>query len=196
MIYKLGFDIDEVVCKTINTIIGYLKCYYNIEWSYERFNSYSFEKTRFVKDKALNKLIADHLVRLVNDPDVHLSFEPYSGAIKYINKYKSKGHSIHFVSNRPFKQEDITIKWLKENGFPFDSLHHVGWKIKKGDICNDLELDFYIDDHIGCIDSILSHKRRYKKGLLLFDKPWNQGYKHSKVVRVHSWKEIDKHLDL
>lgn len=197
MKYKLGFDVDEVVCKTIKTILWYMKDLYAINWSYENFNKYSFEETEFVKNnKVLNKRIADDLIGLVNDPNVHFSFDPYDEAIKYINKYKMKGHSIHFVSNRPLDKEDWTIKWLKKQGILFDSVHHAGWKINKGVICDSLNLDFYVDDHTKCLDSLLDYKKKWKKGLFLIDRPWNKGYENGSVVRIYNWKELDKHLNL
>jgi uncharacterized HAD superfamily protein len=195
--YRLGFDIDEVVCSTIKTIIKLMKEFYNIDWSYEKFNSYSFEKTEFVKgNKTLNKKISDHLVTLVNDPEVHLSFEPYEEAVRCIRRYKDKGHSIHFISNRPLEKEDVTMKWLRRNNIPVNSLHHAGWKVKKGTICENLELDFYIDDHTECLESLTECKKRWRKGLFLMDRPWNQGYENENVVRVRNWKEVDKHLNL
>ena len=60
----------------------------------------------------------------------------------------------------------------------------------KGQLCKDLEIDFFIDD------SITNVQNTHEAGVttFLFDAPWNRDFVHTDIVRVRSWKEIEEIL--
>lgn len=186
---RFGFDIDEVVARSVEKVLTLLGKIYNRKWTCNNIYCYSFEKICFVEDDKLNKRVVKDLIKLVNDPDVQSMFEPYEDAVGYLKKYKKEGHSLHFVSARP-TEEDNTVRWFKKWSIPFDSIHHIIGG--KGSVVKSLGLDCFVEDCPGCLDKIIEKNLQTK--LFLLDKRWNVFYSSNRVVRIYSWEELDYYL--
>lgn len=186
---RLGFDIDEVVARSVEKVLDILGKIYNRKWTYNDINCYSFEEICFVGDEELNKKIVSDLIWLVNDPNIQSMFEPYEDAVRYLKKYKKEGHSLHFVSARPTKERN-TIKWFKRWLIPFDSIHHIMGG--KGSVVKSLNLNTFVEDCAGCFEKIIEKDSQIK--LFLLDKQWNVSYINNRVIRIYSWEEFDQYL--
>jgi uncharacterized HAD superfamily protein len=202
---RLGFDLDGVVVDLHSVLIKYLKEEFDVTWSHENFTDLHIYKLIFdADDKERNKKIQEGAFNFVFDNKCQFSAPPYKEAINVIKQLKRAGNSIHFITARHVEHKYDTAKWLRKYKVPFDSLNHVGSEhdigkhaIDKGMIGRALNLDFYIDDEERHLESMIRYKKRWRKGLVLLDKPWNSDYiDGSKFIRLKTWEDVLRHLGI
>ena len=194
---RLGFDLDEVVVDLTAELEKYIDINYGIVWPADRFIHYGFRQCKFTDDELFNKRIADDLSNIANDPDFQYQAVPAEGAVDVLHKLKHTGHKIHLISSRPKQNQPLTFRWLRSKGIPFDSLDVIGHSEQKGLYGFKHDLDMYVDDLVKHLESMLLHKKRWRKGLLLFDKPWNRvPIDGSKFKRVDGWYDILRHVGI
>lgn len=194
---KLGFDLDEVVVDLTTEIEKYLGLNYGIDWYKEYATNYDISDAVYHQDEVLNRKIIDDLKVAINDPEFQFNSEPVEGACEALNRLKRLGHKIHFISSRPKQNQSTTFKWLRKYDIPFDSVDVIGHSENKGLYGRKYDLDMYVDDLESHLLSMLAYKKRWRKGLILFDKPWNSAYHDgSKFVRLTDWQEILRHVGI
>jgi len=208
---KIGFDIDEVIYRTIDEILIYLKEGLGVTRSLNSFKKYSFYDNSFHSNEEKSFEIANKLHDYVHIEAPYCNGKPYEDSVKAIQKLKKAGHSIHLITARERTLKKITVKWLRENKIPYNTLHVIGKTreeekaeektkpyggyVDKGSLGRLLNLDCYIDDYIGNLESMIQYKKRWRKGLILLDRPWNRDYiDGSKFMRMYKWEEILRHL--
>lgn len=189
---KLGFDLDEVVVDLLSELKKYLYSNYGMEWPAKNcFVYYDFAECTFHCDEDLNKRITEDMINLANDANFQFQAFPHKDAVKAIQKLKKIGHKIYFITSRPKQNQPLTFKWLRKYNVPFDGLEVIGQNEPKGFYGRKHNLDMYVDDLLFHLESMFEYKKRWKKGLLLIDKPWNNDYLDiNKFKRVYTWQEI------
>lgn len=202
---RLGFDLDGVVVNFQQGISDHLKEEFGIEWEESDFTEFWIEDTVFDPDnEKRNRKIQESCVRTMFEDMYQYKVPPYKDAVKAIKQLKKGGNTIHFITARHTEHRYETAKWLRKYKIPFDSLNHVGsdrdegdHTVEKGMIGRALNLDFYIDDEERHLESMIRYKKRWRKGLVLLDKPWNSAYiDGSKFIRLKNWKEVLRHLGI
>lgn len=190
---RLGFDIDEVISNTYEWIVWYLKDTYNFKLDYTMQTDYDFTKhPKYYRNKKAFKDVFERFKVLDYLDDV----VPNERGVQVLRNLFRKGHKIHFISARPEGLEHRTKRWFVNNGIPFHSVHHVGRGNTKGPTVKRLKLDFYIDDNSKDLSSILNYKKNWKKGIFIFDKPWNVSYSSKYVDRLYTWDDILKRIHM
>ncbi len=195
---KLGFDIDEVICALCDVATTWFKDEYNIDWTREDFKSHNLRKNIYVEDPKLNEEITERLEQTLNNPEVQKTAKPFPDAPKIMRRLRKEGHSLHFISSRKVNMEDHSIKWFRKYKIPFDTLNHLGnVDCDKGLIGRSLNLDCYVDDLEENLESMYRYKKRWRKGLLLWTRPWNKdSIDASKFIRINNWEEFIRHLGI
>jgi len=196
---KLGFDIDEVVCDLTKYLSNYLNENYGLDWRVENWITYDLIKCDYsgCGDEKFNEEIAGDLLSKAYDLNSLRKCPVVEGAARSLQLLKRGGHTLHFITTRELKKENITIDWLRANKIPFDSVHHVGHGGQKGFIGRALNLDFFLDDLEKNLNSMLIYKKRWKKGLALLDRPWNRNlYDGSKFIKLNNWNQVVRHLGI
>jgi uncharacterized HAD superfamily protein len=194
---KLGFDLDEVVVDLTAEFTLYLESTYGLEWPIDCFVDYNFAKCAFTSDDELNKEIAKDMVRVANDPNFQDNAKPMPGAVRTLQELKKTGHKLYFITARPKQNQPYTFRWLRKNNIPFDGLEVIGQEEEKGVYGRRLNLDMFVDDLESHLESMYRHKNRWKKGLVLYTRPWNVGaYDATRFVRVDNWKQIIRHVGI
>lgn len=192
---RLGFDLDEVVVCLNKRVEEYLASTYGIDWSVQSLTSSFYDDAVFHADKETNKEILADIIPLLDDPDFQAPCEPVPGAVKALQDLKKHGHKLFFISARPPENRDKTIAWLKKHKIKFDEVATVGHHTDKGIYGRKFKLDMYVDDLPKHLESMSKYKSSWRKGLLLFDNPWNNdAIDANKYTRVYSWKEIIRHI--
>lgn len=193
---RLGFDLDEVVVNLTAEFEKHLELNYGIEWPLDCFVHYDFVKCRFHEDEELDLRITKEMILLANDADFQFQAEPVEGAQRALQKLKKTGHKIYLITSRPVQNQPLTFKWLRQHDIPFDGLRVIGHSEEKGRHGMQLRLDMFVDDLEKNLESMLVYKKRWRKGLLLFDRPWNNAsyIDESRFTRVNNWKEILRHV--
>jgi uncharacterized HAD superfamily protein len=188
---RLGFDLDEVIVDLTAEFQAYLKEKYDLDWPAECFEVYNFEDCIFTEDSELNDKIRKDMLKTAHDYKLIKRAKPCEGAAEAIRLLKKDGHKIFFITSRKRKNSKATIDWIRKHHIPFDSLDVIGSRADKGFYGRRLKLDMYVDDLEENLLSMYEYKNRWHKGLLLMDKPWNQGpVDASKITRVKNWQEI------
>lgn len=194
MSLRIGFDLDEVVVNTTGMLEKYLKETYDIDWPIDCFVRYNFVECQFHEDEETNKEIQADLIRVVNDAEYQFQAAPADRAVRSLQLLKKAGHKLHFISNRPKQNQPLTFKWLRQNKIPFDSVDVIGSE-EKGFYGFRYKLDMFVDDLEKHLENMLKYKKKWRKGLLLMDRPWNQdSIDKNKFKRVKTWEEIIRHI--
>jgi len=193
---NLGFDVDEVVTMAMDRVSEVLAEEFGLHWDFWDFTTYEFEYTRFVEDTKHNVEVQKRLAEVVNSKEFQLKLTPYYEAKKAIQEYKRRGHRIHFITTRPKGEEETTCTWLLRNDIPFNSVHHVGFPGEKGFLGKQLNLDCFVDDHGKHLKSMMAYKKRWRKKLILLDRPWNKDFTGVEYKRAYSWSDVNRHLGI
>ena len=196
-IMRFGFDLDEVVVDLTPEFESYLAANYGIDWPAECFINFEFEKCGFVNDEELNNKIVKDMVEIANDADFQFNADPVEGAREVLQKFKRIGHKLYFISSRPKRNQPKTFKWLRQNDIPFDKLIIVGRNDPKGPYGLKFKLDMYVDDLEKHLESMWIYKKRWRKGLILLDRPWNSAYYDgSRFIKLKNWQDILRHVGI
>ena len=195
---RLGFDLDEVVVDLTSEFEKHLELNYGIVWPMDCFVYYDFVQCVFYEDEELNNIIEKEMLKVANDPDFQFEAEPFDDARDALQKLKRAGHKIYFITSRPTQNQPLTFRWLRKYDIPFDGLRVIGHKEPKGFHGMQLKLDMFVDDLEKHLESMLVYKKKWRKGLLLLDKPWNHDYyiDVTRYTRVKTWKEILRHVGI
>jgi uncharacterized HAD superfamily protein len=194
---KLGFDLDEVLANISDVIIKYLQNTYGIQGDKEMFKRFNIIDNTFHSDSEFDRNIVADLLEKVNKASFLAKAKPYKEAAENIKQFKKSGHSIHFITSRKLNDEVEVAKWLRKYNIPFDTIHNVGKEREKGFYGRALNLDFYIDDLVEQLESMFRYKKRWRKGLALLTRPWNEGpIDASKFIRLDNWVQISRHLGI
>ncbi len=201
---KLGFDIDEVISHLTPLLSEYLKSRWNINFNFSTINIADILNMEFTKDPELNKKIGQDLIDTANDPIFQNRAKPIDGAQKVIEKY-SIDNEIYFITSRPISKDGFnrTKIWLGDNEFPYDFIYHTGHNIEKGIVAKELQLDFFVEDRVKHVNSLLKYgdNTMWKKGIVILRKPWNIhrivvfSKSNTTIRRYDNWNEIDNHLE-
>lgn len=154
------------------------------EWVTNRYNNdYNDNLTRRdVKTWELHKFVKPECGRKIydylNDPDLYKSVKPLPGAIEGIEKIRSLGWRVIFLTayfNTPKIEALHNYGLLKE--YPYnDGRWHTACDVVMANDKTLLKGDMLIDDKTDNIE-------KFGKGLI-FDQPWNQD---CNFPRVYNW---------
>jgi len=193
---KLGFDIDEVVCDLFGPLVTAIEEEYGVTIDKEQITDYSL-RNNYTGDKELDLEIAGRLMYLATDTGFLMGCKPYEDAVNVLRRLKHGGHQLHYISSRPSGSDTANKRWLRWYNIPYDSVTCMGHGTDKGKMAKRFNLEFFIDDHAPNLESMLKYQARWRKGLLLMDRPWNRtGVDESVFTRVYNWKEVFRHLGI
>lgn len=186
---RIGIDIDGTICNTIE-----LQYYYAIEYILKNKLAYDVTKRRTHHDikKIFNLSAADEknilevaMFYIENNPE-YISILPF--ADKYINRLKSEGHEIIFITRRSSEYwqhpTGSSEKYLKLNNIKFDNI--IIDAEDKGAICEANKIDVMIDDQID--NCKLVNKRKIPT--IMVNYLYNQRYKNDYNHRANGWPHI------
>jgi uncharacterized HAD superfamily protein len=193
---KLGFDLDGVISNTVDKTIEIFNKRFNKNLSTDAIKTFNLSDNEYDEDIEKNKKFALKFIECINDPEVQAECKPYSDAASSLRKIKSYGHTIHIITSRPKENYNSTIEWLRKHKIPYNSAHIIG-SADKGMFGRLLNLDMYVDDFEPNLESMWKYKKRWRKGLLLLDRTWNDGYLDvNKFKRVYNWDDVVRHLGI
>ena len=171
---KLGIDIDEVVCKLMDSMLPLVNYENDTVYDEEDITEYNLQ---VVGIKEPGKLLKKY-------KNMFKTAKAVDGADRFINRLYKDGHKIILISKRD-SYDGIyadTIQWFKKKGIPFDKM--LLYQKNKVNKAHMEKIDIFIDDKAETVEQM------QKSGIdsYVFDRPWNKNYKHLK--RVYSWGDI------
>jgi len=188
---NLGFDLDEVIAKTASMAVDYLNYKFDCKYGIEVFKSFNFEDNVYSDDDEKQQMAVDALVYSVTDKKLMSTVKPYKESIKVLNTLKRSGHKIFIVTKRHKHLTGTTNAWLREHNIVFDKLILTDVQ-GKGAVAKQFGLDFFIDDLESNLYEMYRSKAKWKKGLVLMTRPWNEDdyIDTSKFTRIYNWNEV------
>ena len=194
---KIGIDIDNVISESYPKYLENFNRQFDMQVSIEEITDF------YYLDKIKNKVKLKHIKKAVNyvdelilDEKFQLNLPPTEGAVEVIGKIARRGFQIHYVTARPIKVRNITLQWLKKHGYwltgarldlydenknyPSDIEYKIGAVTRYG-------LSVFIEDN-------LEIAKAMPIPVFLFDWPWNRSENPENVIRVKTWKEIERKL--
>jgi uncharacterized protein len=118
-----------------------------------------------------------------------LAATPYPGAVDTIRGWHGAGHFIQISSHRVTTAYDVTARWLRQIGLPYDDLHCSFDKIAR---CRELEIDVLIDD------SPINLRKAAEAGITpaTIMHPWNRDLcEEEDIVCAPDWPTLARALE-
>lgn len=175
---SFGVDIDNVICKTDQTIRFLIKKRYGIDVKQE-------DVTQFDYCKCKNIPLTEEQGCVILD-EFHNSacrhVKPMDGAKEALLMLRRNSHYIYLITSRDEVAKRYTEEWLKENNIRYDELIFSTDKHNLGNL-----FDYLVED------SSARAKKMAHSGdrVFLIDYPWNRRLRrHPNILRVKGWDEI------
>ena len=180
----LGFDIDDVITKTSETLLKAVE---------EHGEGIDYNNPLTSKKEILRGRAAT--------PEVKVFFEKYGtdslkraelkeGANTVISNLKRRGVEIHLITARDESLmpgiTQATIDYLAEKEIPYDGLH-IGVHNKK-ELCEKLGIECLTDDSIDTCRSLVGSLLKP----ILFTTEINAEFDAEGIQRVADWKELSE----
>ena len=175
---KLGIDIDDTICDSIENMLPYICDFYNLDYEIEKAKCLPYDAYHILPDyEKFANLMYDKVM-----PYAKLKEK----ADYYINALSDFGCEIIFITARSefgFKDAyDTSKNYLDKYGIHYDKL--IIGAMEKGKICIEEGIDIFIDDNVkNCSDV-------YDVGIKtwLFDNPFNRNDNY--FERVKDWEDV------
>lgn len=193
---KIGIDIDDTIVCTVQSMLKYADMFQQeIFKKVANKNTFGLIKNRYyleavygwdteTKFKFFNKYYKNVLEECTMLPDVN----------KVIQKLKSEGDSIHFVTARLMNiegcdTEEITKRSLKDFNIPYDSLNlHIS---KKLDFFKEKKIDLCIEDSYETCREAIDNGM---KAILVTTK-MNEEIDSGEIPRANNWIEVYNEIE-
>ncbi len=184
----IGVDLDDVLLNFNDSFLRFHNENYGT--NFERKDVTQFEVEKLWSITALE--LQERFQKFYGS-DQHKNAEPVEGAIDAIEEL-AKNNKLVIITSSPQSVEKSVREWLK-NHFKdkFEDIHFTkkstfdhDKRRNKGEMCQELGIDVFIDDHPDNAESISA----CGIPVYLIDTPWNQYEAGPLVKRVYSWKEI------
>ena len=174
---KLGIDLDGVVYNFHDTFRKWLECELDRELPPLSGSDPELHAKEWMLDK---KAWWKHFDQCARDGTLFESGDPIPGALDGLNALNDAGYRISFVTTRPERYRDSTVRWLQKYGITYDALLMVEDKATA-------EVDLLLDDFTNNVMAFLATGRP----AILYTQPWNR---EMDMVRVNSWREFTKQM--
>lgn len=118
---------------------------------------------------------------------VYKEAELLPGAKETIDELIENGNKIFYITARDVRIEDVTKKWMSDNGLDSNAVFSIGSKRKKAEIASKLKCEWIIEDDPYNAEMLLDAGFK----VILFDTNYNQWVTNNgNLYRVQNWKEV------
>lgn len=194
---NIGFDLDEVIAQTAKMALDHLNDVFECEYEFEALRSFNFSENSFSDEKEEQDAAVACLLWAIYDEKMLYRIKPYKEAVKALTTLNHRGHKIFIVTKRANSLKSMTGEWLRVNDIPFYKLVHTNDE-PKSKYTLKYNLDCFVDDLESNLLDLYKNQARWKKGLMLMTRPWNEDnyIDRSKFIRVTNWADITRGIDI
>jgi uncharacterized HAD superfamily protein len=181
----IGLDLDGVLADIAPEFLKYVKKEFGLNFCLDDIRSY--DATEW------SGLNSEQVGHIFSTTDIFTTVEPVPCSIQATKILRKAGWKIHIITFRPWysKVKSITLEWLENHGFFYDTLHMSEGHDKTK----------FVPEH--CIKVFVEDRResaelmsRLCERVYLLDYPYNQGQIRDNIRRVRYWAEIITDLGL
>ncbi len=179
---RIGIDVDDTISFTNKKMVEEAEYF---DETYLKGRGFKNKKaSTFMEMFYWNVLDIEAFFKYIKKSKFFLKLEVKDDANKYINKLYEEGHEIIFITRRKNDIYDrrTTKKWLSNNGFKYNKI--IFGMEKKGKKCQELGVDFFIDNDIKNIKEALSLG---VDSVLMKD---SHNVEEKGIKCVSNWKEV------
>ena len=175
---RIGIDIDDTICCSIENMLPYICKFYNLDYELEKSKCLGYEEYCVLPN------YREFAVSTYDDvmPNAKLKDK----ANYYINKLSELGHEIIFITARSeygFKDAYKTSReYLEKYNIHYDKL--IVGAHEKGSVCRNENIEIFIDDNLRNCSSV----RKENIKVWLFDNAFNRN--DNNFERVKDWEDI------
>lgn len=174
---RIGVDLDGILGDLIGVIIKEAHDCFGIKINEDQITNFKLENC--------TDLIEDQISEIFSKKEVYEKIKKIPYAHFSINRLREYGFVIHVITDRRPALLDITKKWLDLNGFHWDYLHLIKAD-NKAEFAKQNDIFTFIEDKYETVIKLSEVCRK----VYLIDRPYNQGWLPSNVLRVNTWLEI------
>jgi len=184
----VAVDVDDTIIDTIGSLILFHNNIYGTNFKEEDFYSCWYREVwGGTKEEEIKKLEDFY------KSNYYSEIIPIKGSQKTLISLIEEGIEFQAVTGRVYDLIEKTEGYIKKH-FPniFSNIYHTnsygltGIKIRKSEVCKNINADFIIDDDmnhvVDCTNAGIP--------VLVFNKPWNQGILPNGAFRMNSWEEL------
>lgn len=190
---KIGIDIDNVISDSYPAYLEKFNRLYGTSIEIEEIKEFYYLNEYIEKNKhRWGRQVVNFIGELVYDESFQLNLPPINEAVEVIGDWLMKGYRIHYITSRPNKTRQLTLKWLRNNGF-WKKHCRLDLYDEKGPFATDTEYKVKTAQKYGLnvfIEDALEIARAMKMPVFLMDRPWNQGKINGNIIRVDSFSGI------
>lgn len=180
----LGFDIDDVITKTSETLLKAVEMYgEGID-----FNNPLTSKKEILRGRAATQEVKDFFWKYGTGACKNVELK--EGADIVIRELRNRGVQVHLITARDESLmpgiTQATIDYLAEKEIPYDELH-IGVHNKK-ELCEKLGINSLTDDSIDTCRSLVGSSIKP----ILFTTEVNAEFDAEGIQRVADWQELSE----
>lgn len=182
---RIALDIDNVTTDTIKS-------------TYKVVNKCKYKNELLQRiDKIVNANLDDEYTKHFYEKHALEVFSDASlkeGTKEYIEKLKSDGHTIIFITSRGDQNEyyigteKITIDFFKKHKIPYDKI--IFNTTKKEIACKNENIDILLDDNVTFCKNVNDVGIK----TIIFNTKENKNIDAGNIMRVNSWKEFYEYI--
>lgn len=147
----------------------------------------------------------DCIWSVISSPAIVGSYIPYPDSFDVLNRWFNRGTQFYVITSRPKEVEQTTKDWLAQFNF-LPLLSGVYFAHDKWELCNELGLDYFLDDaprnitEIGAFSKtipvmFLTRYNEYINNTLDTETGKSIHIKSLVVDEVHSWIDFNNYLE-
>jgi len=180
---NIGIDIDDTLVETTKNLERDILNYEGGEEVIEHIEEVMSGK---IPTENIKKFMNTYLTTRLEGLEIK------TNAVEVINKLKSDGHKIIFITSRGEESgkgaTEITLKYLENNKVPYDNI--IFSATDKAKACIENNIDIMIDDSIKHCEDV------EKTGIkaILFTSMINKD-KNASLQRANNWKELEEKIN-
>jgi len=194
---RIGYDIDDVLTRTSELVIEGVNFKLGTDYTLDDFVNPVIEDCFGLTTEEVNEIFSKPGNKRFPD-----DLAPFEGAKDVVNSYHGLVDSQYFITARDPSFREATIRWFDDNGFLYDP-RNISFKgvvgefsldntaERKAQTVKDLGIVFFVEDSLTNANAISEHA---DIPVCLLEYPSNKGARHSNVVPVKSWVEVEREL--
>lgn len=201
---KIGVDLDDV---TAECAVPYLRRFAEEFGVTLPEQDLGWHTLRTIEDVSAAE--KDRFRIALYDGAFFSELEPYADCPGVLEALAAAGHELYFITARAERRRVVTETWLKEKGLlrharavhlkpqgdfdpaaprgRYDATSSARYKVR---MAAQLGLDAFCEDD----ETIAAALAESGVTVYLFDRVWNRGLEHPRIVRVSDWTAVGRHL--